>query len=584
MLTDRLFFELGLLARLKGEEPSIKNLSICMSNPLTLRIDLLIQGYEYEFEIIYPRYFPFQPIVIKALTQFQTSHIYRDNSMCLKWGNDNWHEEITGTQMVENLIDLLNVENPLGDSHGIAESGHQFSVGQQVLRNGGTLFLDKEMEKQFKRERGIGQFYARPIGRRSDFNYVYFLKSIGRGKRYFVPDSKGAFQSVRFEYIRSNQTYDEYLQLPKEEQAFAVKEDCFMVFFKDRVLVTRRHKPATDMQEHFVRNIRRLYPEQTTSLGDKDILDRFFILSRIAVKYLEEERQNRILISKQTLTKKITIFGLGSVGSRVLVDLARAGFNNFHIIDDDLFLPPNIARHELSLENIGQYKAEGLSEYIYHLINRDVNITPHNIAVNGQNSSTTIDRFFADISDSDIIVDCTADSNLIFTINAFIMENDLPYISGTVLSGGIGNVLIKRNVGSPLSVIDILETQKKYMRLNGLDRLTDTDYAGTYGSREYIATMSDVSIIAGLVGKAVVNMLNPNERDPLDQDIYVFSTCDGFLGGFYNCQPISAHERNYTPMKLDPIVVRIGKEYYESHNPEKGSSDSIPTDTETLPL
>jgi len=210
---------------------------------------------------------------------------------------------------------------------------------------------------------------------------------------------------------------------------------------------------------------------------------------------------------------------------------------------------------------------------LHQQINPMIEIEIEKLAVNGQHSATTIDAFFDSISDTDIIIDCTADSNLIFTINEFVKEKDLPYVSGSVLSGGLGNILIKRDVGSPLSVVDILETQKKYMRMNALDQFFGNDYTGTYGTKEYVATMSDVSIIAGLIGKTVIRMLSDDSKDVMDHDIHVMSTSNGFLGGFYNSQPIIAHKRNFTPMPLDPEIVRIGKEYHDDHFTKKNQQN-----------
>ena len=66
--------------------------------------------------------------------------------------------------------------------------------------------------------------------------------------------------------------------------------------------------------------------------------DLFFSNSDKEEPYLLEymfkdyEIRKRIEIDKAVLNKRITVIGLGSVGSRVVLDLARAGFNNFYLV------------------------------------------------------------------------------------------------------------------------------------------------------------------------------------------------------------------------------------------------------------
>jgi ubiquitin-protein ligase len=573
MLNKRLYFELGKLIQLQKEEPAIQALSLHGSDPLVLRMSIFVREHNYDFEMTYPRYFPFQPIIIKALTMFHTAHIYRDKSMCLKWGNDNWHEEVTGKQMVENLIELLSVENPLGDVHGIVESGHQITLGQRVTQNGGTLFLSKGMIDLFKKKRGVGQLYVRSINSDHPGGSTYFLKSIGRSRHFFVPNNRDTFDTVKFEYVQMDMSFEQYRKLDKKDQLIHTKSDCTLCIYDDQIVLFRKTRANEENRSHFIEWVRNSDSNRTAHLTDDEVVQKYVIMFQVSVVYVEDERESRNRIANDILRKKITIFGLGSVGSRVLVDLARAGFHRFHLVDDDLFLPSNLSRHELSLEHIGEFKTHELSNYLHQQINPMIEIEIEKLAVNGQHSATTIDAFFDSISDTDIIIDCTADSNLIFTINEFVKEKDLPYVSGSVLSGGLGNILIKRDVGSPLSVVDILETQKKYMRMNALDQFFGNDYTGTYGTKEYVATMSDVSIIAGLIGKTVIRMLSDDSKDVMDHDIHVMSTSNGFLGGFYNSQPIIAHKRNFTPMPLDPEIVRIGKEYHDDHSTKKNQQN-----------
>ena len=62
--------------------------------------------------------------------------------------------------------------------------------------------------------------------------------------------------------------------------------------------------------------------------------------------------------------KKVAIVGCGSVGSSVLMHLAKAGVGKFYLIDHDSLAWPNVGRHELGASAVGYKKAEALASKI----------------------------------------------------------------------------------------------------------------------------------------------------------------------------------------------------------------------------
>ena len=60
--------------------------------------------------------------------------------------------------------------------------------------------------------------------------------------------------------------------------------------------------------------------------------------------------------------RKITIVGLGALGSQVFMNLIRAGLGEWTLIDKDLLLPHNLARHALDGFSVGYSKAFKLAE------------------------------------------------------------------------------------------------------------------------------------------------------------------------------------------------------------------------------
>ena len=564
MLKDRFLQEIGIFLKLKDEREEITKLEMINDDPVTFKFNLFIKGNNYPFELMLCNYFPYQPIIIKSLdNNWHSIHQYSDGSMCLKWGVDNWHEELSIKDLVLNLIELIEVENPLGDEHRIAEDGDSFTIGQQLNRSTGsyTLFYeDSEIENLPSRGNGVLQIFG------ANKKVICFIEKIGENViRDNLINQKAKRVKFNYKKIEENFSNEKFNELRKKARSNSIS----IYIFIDKTIGVEKicFKSEEDLKKY---NKKRPFK---TSFFDKDgkkmetYPDEFFprsFIFQIKSLNISDEKEKRVPLTKEVKEKNVAILGLGSIGSRVLIDLARAGFENFTIVDDDIFMPYNVIRHELFNKYIGFPKVKALSDFIKEEINTKARVVSYNFAVNGQESSTEVQELLEYLSTTDIIVDCTADSNLIFGINEVVMKHDINYISGSVISGGIGNVLTKRCKGSNLSVIDLLESQKKFFQMNGIDNFLQNDYSATFGETQYVASMSDCSLIAGLVGKNVINILQEND-EYAESDIYIMSTSNNFIGPAYSVYSALGHKREYDPPKLDEKLVERGRYYYNNY-------------------
>jgi len=69
-------------------------------------------------------------------------------------------------------------------------------------------------------------------------------------------------------------------------------------------------------------------------------------------------------LMKVIRVSKIALFGLGSMGSRLAVGLARSGVGNFKLIDPDIMSIENISRHECALTDLCRPKVVAVKERI----------------------------------------------------------------------------------------------------------------------------------------------------------------------------------------------------------------------------
>ena len=68
---------------------------------------------------------------------------------------------------------------------------------------------------------------------------------------------------------------------------------------------------------------------------------------------------------------KFTLIGVGALGSQVLSLYARTGYGKWNVIDHDLLLPHNLARHALGRDSIGFSKVEKLAEQLNFLVGEE---------------------------------------------------------------------------------------------------------------------------------------------------------------------------------------------------------------------
>ena len=102
--------------------------------------------------------------------------------------------------------------------------------------------------------------------------------------------------------------------------------------------------------------------------------------------------------------KRVLIIGLGSFGSQIAVDLAKAAVGEYALIDFDKLERHNIVRHVCSLRDVGRFKTDAVEELVL-----------------GKNPYAKIDKFPIDVNEhpevveseiakADIVI-CATDNN-----------------------------------------------------------------------------------------------------------------------------------------------------------------------------
>jgi integrative and conjugative element protein (TIGR02256 family) len=104
---------------------------------------------------------------------------------------------------------------------------------------------------------------------------------------------------------------------------------------------------------------------------------------------------------------KMVMVGLGALGSMTFQNLVRKGFGIWSIVDDDLMMPHNVARHALTAISTGAPKVTGMKHIIETVYEETVVTTTARINVLRpgleEANLTTM------LNEADVVFDCSAD-------------------------------------------------------------------------------------------------------------------------------------------------------------------------------
>lgn len=102
--------------------------------------------------------------------------------------------------------------------------------------------------------------------------------------------------------------------------------------------------------------------ELTVEVGER----RFDVRSYDLVQNIFS-RNSGILESAAMKDKGVVIFGCGSVGSLVALELARSGVGHFALVDNDVIEYHNICRHQCGVRDVGEYKVDAVKQRILEI-------------------------------------------------------------------------------------------------------------------------------------------------------------------------------------------------------------------------
>ncbi|KAK3742621.1 hypothetical protein QZH41_000464 [Actinostola sp. cb2023] len=159
-------------------------------------------------------------------------------------------------------------------------------------------------------------------------------------------------------------------------------------------------------------------------------------------KDLLYSRSQGLLESGLLEEQKVAIVGLGSGGSHVAIELAKAGVGNFVLVDYDRIELNNIIRHTCGVSDLGRLKTKAIRDRILDK-NPFADVKLHNCDINDLSRGKEI------LAGCDLIIAATDNSRSRLNINSLAFELEIPALFGkcAVRAAGGEVIVVRPNKG-----------------------------------------------------------------------------------------------------------------------------------------
>jgi len=261
-------------------------------------------------------------------------------------------------------------------------------------------------------------------------------------------------------------------------------------------------------------------------------------------------------------TKHVAIVGLGSFGSQIAIELAKAGVGEFSLFDFDRVELHNLARHTCTIKDLGRLKTDAVEEAI---LGKNPYAIVHKYAINIATESSTLEHIVPTI---DLMICATDNNESRYVISKQLYQYGKVGIFGRAITRAAGGDVFRYRPGGPCYVCLIGSNF-----INPNDEEISSEDAGrrsgaipAYASAEDVNTMVQVGLsvdiepICNLMLKLALLELSKGEQsgissleEDLKYDAYIWANRRD--KNFAQWHPFYKSGKNHTILKWYGITV-----------------------------
>lgn len=524
------------------------------SGGLCLDATIVAHGHDYRVRMTYPEVFPAAPPAVRPKNREESwsGHQYRDGTLCLEWGPDNWHPDVTGAHMLESAHRLLSTENPRGKGPSLpVASRHRLSAGQELRGERLRLYVGSDLAAYLRdlpegaggtfevHLRDPGEAFVALVRRMRPFAAPEWEDSSVPAALYESNDALGSRAGVFYKTGLAPEDFAGVKSIAGLEEALA------MAGFADARLTDAAGPYPMGLEE----------PPRATLLVDSDdephlflFLDGDGVLRMTPVRSENSGSNPRLPEGAAGVAgKTVGIVGAGSVGTKAAASLARSGVRRFYIVDDDIVLPENLVRNDLDWRDVVEHKAQAAKRRL-ELLGPGIEVRDEVLRLAGQENNASVARVLKRLGECDLIVDATADPGVFNLLAHVAGQYSKPLVWMEVYGGGIGGMVARSRPG--------LDPEPWQMRAAYHAATADAPGpAPGYVSEPYAtegaggeplaASDAAVSIIAGHAASMTLDALIDPTGTAYPHPMYLVGLSEGWMFGqpFHNI-PIAAPDRS----------------------------------------
>lgn len=459
------------------------------TSPKGLQLSFRLPTFEFDGLLVYPPLFPKVPAYVRPKSNGAWSqHQYGNGVLCLERGPDNWDPSVTGAELLRSAYKLLFSEmlQIILPSVGPAPSRHELTLGQIARSEKRRFLVTGEFAAQLENLQAPQLLQLRVARRQLDDVVVSVPVALGADNLVPLMDVLSTDSTI---------SEDGWVVAVSGTQLKALRTaESLRAVANSHALSPDRLNTKTVVACDSERNIRAY---RFTDTGE---------VTELAVIDARENDTVRLPPEfAQLASKRITVVGAGSLGSKIAVSLARSGGRQFALIDADVLMPQNLVRNELDGRHLGFAKVASLAQRIKEVV-PEAEVARFHLEVGGQENPEIAAGLANVICHSDLVVDATASSNAFVTLAALCGEG-VTLVWGEVFAGGVGAMMARSRPGrdaDPLStrahiygvMSDMADAPRFQAKLYGLETEEGALVAGDAEVSSLAASMTAFAIDA----------------------------------------------------------------------------------------
>lgn len=510
--------------RSRGEREAIEALTSSADwlSPLGWRIDnslrliwdadITAAGQRFPISLRYPNHFPHSPPLVlpRVVTQRWSSHQYgAGGELCLEYGPDNWHPDLTGADMVRSAHRLLAGEHQAADERSDVPSRHRTTLGQELRTTFSRMLLTRAFAEILPRIPEGADLPGEVICLFTDSSYTTIPLSVSFPDADPWSDELPRLKRFGHKWSARLTRWPQDAALPPAgslvafraamaERGVTLPDDGYLILVQGEDVHCYRFFDSDDP----------VY--QAAIVPQPPIMPRL--------------DQSHAALADRT----VAVVGCGSLGSKIAVMMARSGVGSFVLVDDDILFPDNLVRHELDWRDIGTHKADGLASRI-QLTNPKAVCAKRQHRLGGQESSGSIESLLESLAKCDLIVDATADAAVFNYLCAAVAISKKPLLWAEVFAGGIGGLIARHRPQLEPDPATMRRAIENWCSDRGMPVERAANSYGGGPDLPHIADDADVTTIAAHAARLAIDMLIPRDPSAFPNSVYLIGLAKGWI-------------------------------------------------------